>query len=78
MLELEIITGSLDNLAIQPTLSQEIKEAQLLDPELQGIRNELEGNKELPFSTSKDGILYMNGRLCVPNNKKIQKFHFCP
>ena len=72
-LELEIIIGSLANLTIQPTLSQEIKEAQLLESELQDIRNGLERNKESPFSSTEDGTLYMNGRICVPNDKELRK-----
>ena len=71
--ELEIIVGSLANLTIQPALFEGINEAQLTDPELKKIREDLNEGKESPFSLSKEEILYINGRLYIPNDKELRK-----
>ena len=72
-LELEIVTGSLANLVLQPTIFDGMKGAQLLDPELVRIREEIGKDKESPFTLSEDGILHREGRLCIPNNDDIRK-----
>ena len=76
-LELEIVMGSLANLTIQPTLFEGIKEAQLTDPELVKIREGLKEDKESRFSLSEGEILYMNGRLCIPNDNELRKQLLC-
>ena len=76
-LELEIVIGSLANLTIQPTLFEGIKEVQLTDLELVKIREGLKEDKESRFSLSKGEILYMDGRLCIPNDNELRKQLLC-
>ena len=60
-MELKLIVGRLANLTIQPTIFQRMKGAQLLDPELVKIRDDIQEGKESIFSFSKDEILHLNG-----------------
>ena len=72
-MELELIVGSLSNLTIQPTIFEGMKGAQLLDPQLVKIRDDILDGKESTFSLSEDGILHLDGRLCIPDNESIKK-----
>ena len=72
-LELEIMIGSLANLTIQPTIFDGMKGAQELDPDLVKITNEVREGKETTFTLSEDGILHLDGRLCVPNDEEMRK-----
>ena len=72
-LELEIVMRSLPNLIIHPTLFKGIKEAQLVDPELAKIWKVQKRTRNYFFPYQKKGILYMDGRLCIPNNKELRK-----
>ena len=56
-IELKLIVESLANLAIQPTIFEGMKGAQLLDPELMKIRDDILEGKESTFLLSEDGIL---------------------
>ena len=60
-MELKLIVGRLANLTIQPTIFQGMTGAQLLDPELVKIRDDIQEGKESIFSFSKDEILHLNG-----------------
>ena len=72
-LEIELIVGSLANLTIQPTIFDGMKGAQALDPELVHIIERIREGKETTFTLSEDGILHLEGRLCVPNDVDIRK-----
>ena len=72
-MELELIVGSLSNLTIQPTIFEGMKGAQLLDPQLVKIRDDILEGKESTFSLSEDGILHLDGRLCIPDDESIKK-----
>ena len=67
-LGIELITGKLSSLTLQPTILGEIKETQELDPSLVRIRKEVMEGKETNFGVSDEGILHFKGRLCVPRN----------
>ena len=76
-LELELIVGSLKNLTIhpttiQPTISDGIKRALALDSNLVKIANKIHKGKETWFTPFEDGILHLEGRLCVPKDEEIR------
>ena len=50
-----------------------MKGAQELDPDLVKITNEVREGKETTFTLSEDGILHLDGRLCVPNDEEMRK-----
>ena len=72
-LGMELITGKLSSLTLQPTILGEIKEAQGLDPSLVRIRKEVMEGKETNFGMLDKGILHFKGRLCVLSNEELQK-----
>ena len=72
-LELELVIGGLENLTIQPTIFDGMKGSQALDPELGKIKEEILEGKESTFSLSEDGILHLDGRLCIPDDESIKK-----
>ena len=72
-LEIELIVGSLANLTIQLTIFDGMKGARALDPELVHIMERIREGKETTFTLSEDGILHLEGRLCVPNDVDIRK-----
>ena len=72
-LEIELIVESLLNLTIQPTIFYGMKGAQVLDPELVHIMERICEGKETTFTLSEDGILHLEGRLCVTNDVDICK-----
>ena len=51
-LELKLIVGNLANLTIQPTIFDWMKRAQMLDPDLVKIREDILEGKETPFVLS--------------------------
>ena len=68
-LELELMIGSLKILTIQPIIFDGMKGTQALDPELAKIVDEIHEGKETSFTLSEDGILHLDGWLCVPNDE---------
>ena len=70
---MEIVTRRLANLAVQPTIFEGIKKAQLLEPELVKIKKEVNKAMESPFTLSKDGILKIDGCLCLLSNNELRK-----
>ena len=72
-LGIELITGKISSLTLQPTILGEIKEAQGLDPSLVRIRKEIMEGRETNFGVSDEGILHFKGRLCVPSNEELRK-----
>ena len=55
---------------VQPTLIDKIKERQSSDPELVKIMAAISNRSEFSLE---GGILYCQGRLCVPNDPKLKK-----
>ena len=54
---------------IQPTLIDEIKEAQKEDLRLQKFRAQVEAGLRTDVSIHSDGALYFGNRICVPQGK---------
>jgi hypothetical protein len=65
--------GFLANLEVRPTLTDIIKEAQKGHESIEGIKRRM-GREELPgFSIDQEGVLWYNGRLCVPNIDELKQ-----
>jgi len=58
---------------IQPTLMEEIKEAQKEDPRLQKFRAQVEARLRTNVRIHLDGALYFGNRICVPQGEIRQK-----
>ncbi|KAK1582909.1 hypothetical protein Q3G72_019479 [Acer saccharum] len=60
--------GFLGMIVVQPTLIKRIKEEQFGDVHLRKIKEDVATGKRVGFSVSNDGVLWFEGRLCVPSN----------
>ena len=58
---------------IQPTLIDEIKEAQKEDPRLQKFRAQVEAGLRADIRIHLDDALYFGNRICVPQGEVRQK-----
>ncbi|KAL5552989.1 hypothetical protein UlMin_040390 [Ulmus minor] len=72
-LDMEIISGQLSTLTLQPTIFDGIKGTQELDPHLFKVKERVLEGKEAEFSVSTDGILHYKGRLCIPDDAEIKE-----
>ena len=72
-LELEIISGQLSTLTLQPTIFDGIKGSQELDPLLIKLKENVLEGKNTEFSISPDGILHFKGRLCIPDDSQLKE-----
>jgi hypothetical protein len=70
---LELVShGFLANLEVRPTLFDQIKEAQKGHESIEGIKRRM-GREEVPgFSIDQEGVLWYNGRLCVPSIEELK------
>jgi hypothetical protein len=55
------------------SLLQEIQRGQLEDEEVQQIKRNIKEEKSLGFSEDDEGVLWYNGRICVPNVKELKE-----
>jgi hypothetical protein len=62
---------SIAGLSLQPTLEEQIREAQKNDKVIEGIRERIE-KKEDPDFGDKDELLRYRGRICVPSTREIK------
>ena len=58
---------------IQPTLMEEIREAQRDDPRLLKFREQVEAGLKSDVCIHTDGVVYFRGRICVPQREIRQK-----
>ena len=73
-LRLEIVPeGYLASMEVIPTLQDKVREAQKRDKELEEIRVNMSKRKAKGFHEDKDGTLWFEKRLCVPNDPDIRK-----
>ena len=73
-LEMELITGELSALTIQPTIMEAIKGGQLADPLMERFKKKAEEGKQTNFFLSEDGVLRYKGvRVCLPNDEEIKR-----
>jgi hypothetical protein len=71
---LELVShGFLANLEVRPTFFDQIKEAQKGHESIKGIKRRM-GREEVPgFSIDQEGVLWYNGRLCVPSIEELKQ-----
>ena len=69
----ELIIGSLSTMTLESTLFDRIKQDQKEDPELIGHKESVEVGKKSDFSSSTDGVIRFQGRLCVPDDRNIKE-----
>jgi len=76
-LDLNVITPRskpiLCTLEVQPTLTEEIRVAQTIDPQLERIREEILVRKEPGLVIHKDGTIRFHYRVCVPAVEELKK-----
>ncbi|KAL5549534.1 hypothetical protein UlMin_004765 [Ulmus minor] len=72
-LDIEVISGQLSTLTLQPTIFDGIKGAQELDLQLLKLKEQVLEGKNVEFSVSTDEILYFKGRLCIPNDAQLKE-----
>ena len=62
---LQLLTGRLAALQVQPILLEHMREVHFQNEELTKIRHKVQEGKQEEFSVSKDGIMLFRGRLCT-------------
>jgi hypothetical protein len=65
--------GFLANLEVRPTLFDQIKETQKGHESIEGIKRRLEHEEVPGFSIDQQGVLWYNGRLCVPSIEELKQ-----
>ncbi|KAK1647906.1 hypothetical protein QYE76_065711 [Lolium multiflorum] len=70
---LELVSeGYLASIELQPTLIGQIKEAQKGNASIDGIRSQMAAGKASGFTEDEEGVLWYNGRLCVPSDSELK------
>jgi hypothetical protein len=73
-LNLQVVPqGYLANLIIASTLEERIRQAQLLDDEIQKTKANMQEPKYSSFSLDDRGTLFFQGRLVVPNDPSLKE-----
>ncbi|KAK1625858.1 hypothetical protein QYE76_000173 [Lolium multiflorum] len=71
---LELVSeGFLASIELQPTLISQIKEAQKGNASIDGIKSQIAAGKAPGFTQDEEGILWYNGRLCVPADSELKQ-----
>ncbi|KAK1665749.1 hypothetical protein QYE76_053908 [Lolium multiflorum] len=71
---LELVShGFLANLELKPTLFDQIKEAQVGHESIEGIKRRMDREEVPGFTIDAKGVLWYNGRLCVPNIEDLKQ-----
>ena len=70
---LEILVGKLSAMTLSPTILDDVRSKQDLDPSLVKIKREMLEGKCEGFNLSDDGVLMLKGRICVPKDKELRE-----
>ncbi|KAK1681340.1 hypothetical protein QYE76_042188 [Lolium multiflorum] len=65
--------GYLASIELQPTLIGQIKEAQKGNASIDGIKSQIAAGKAPGFTIDEEGVLWYNGRLCVPSDSELKQ-----
>ncbi|KAK1627778.1 hypothetical protein QYE76_002093 [Lolium multiflorum] len=65
--------GFLASIELQPTLISQIKEAQKSNASIDGIKSQIAAGKAPGFTVDEEGVLWYNGRLCVPSDSELKQ-----
>ena len=68
--------GLLAQFRVRSVLRDRIKTAQSLDPILVELKENVRSGKFTDFTLDDEGILWISGRLCVPNVDNLRKKKF--
>ena len=73
-LGLELVSsGYLASIEVKPLLGEEVRKAQKGAPSIEGIKRKISQGKAPGFSLDREGTLWYNNRLCVPNNIELKE-----
>ncbi|KAK1677085.1 hypothetical protein QYE76_037933 [Lolium multiflorum] len=71
---LELVSeGFLASIELQPTLMSQIKGAQKGNASIDGIKSQIAAGKAPGFTVDDEGVLWYNGRLCVPSDSELKQ-----
>ncbi|KAK1610933.1 hypothetical protein QYE76_034606 [Lolium multiflorum] len=65
--------GFLASMELQPTLIGQIKEVQKGNASIDGIKTKIAAGKAPGFTVDEEGVLWYNGRLCVPSDSELKQ-----
>uniref|UniRef100_J3LCD0 CCHC-type domain-containing protein n=1 Tax=Oryza brachyantha TaxID=4533 RepID=J3LCD0_ORYBR len=73
-LNLEVVAqGMVQSLEVQPLLSDQIKAAQGMDPEVVQIKEKIRAGKAMGFRVDENGTLWYKQRVFVPNHDELRQ-----
>nr|ABA97807.1 retrotransposon protein, putative, Ty3-gypsy subclass [Oryza sativa Japonica Group] len=64
--------GFVAALEAKPTLIDQVREAQINDPDIQEIKKNMRGGKAIGFLEDEQGTVWLGERICVPDNKDLK------
>nr|BAH80025.1 putative retrotransposon protein [Oryza sativa Indica Group] len=64
--------GFVATLEAKPTLFDQIREAQVNDPDIQEIKKNMRRGKAIGFVEDERGTVWLGERICVPENKELK------
>nr|AAM74253.1 Putative retroelement [Oryza sativa Japonica Group]AAP52347.1 retrotransposon protein, putative, Ty3-gypsy subclass [Oryza sativa Japonica Group] len=64
--------GFVAALEAQPTLFDQVREAQVNDPDIQEIKKNMRRGKAIGFVEDEQGTVWLGERICVPENKELK------
>src|SRR5512142_650567 len=64
--------GFVAALEAKPTLFDQIREAQVNDPDIQEIKKNMRRGKAIGFVEDEQGTVWLGERICVPENKELK------
>ena len=71
---IEVVSyGAVDQLLLQPTLWEQIKQAQKGHESIEGIKRRLDKEEVTGFTIDPAGILWYKGRICVPSDPAMKQ-----
>nr|CAH68019.1 H0807C06-H0308C08.6 [Oryza sativa] len=64
--------GFVAALEAQPTLFDQVREAQVNDPDIQEIKKNMKRGKAIGYVEDEQGTVWLGERICVPENKELK------
>lgn len=64
--------GFVAALEAKPTLIDQVREAQINDPDIQEIKKNMRRGKAIGFLEDEQGTVWLGERICVPDNKDLK------
>nr|AAV31273.1 putative polyprotein [Oryza sativa Japonica Group]AAV31377.1 putative polyprotein [Oryza sativa Japonica Group] len=72
-LNLDIVSkGFVATLEAQPTLFDQVREAQVNDPDIPEIKKNMRRGKAIGYVEDEQGTVWLGERICVPDNKELK------